>query len=89
MRKVRPLSAFANGDRVTLRQVTEHEAERLRQLAAIGLVPGAELTVLESQAPLGLVRLGTAGGERVVGVALADALLCDAAPAASSGRSRG
>lgn len=89
VRKVRPLTAFADGSRVTLRQVTEHEAEHLRQLAAIGLVPGTELTVLESQAPLGLVRLGTAAGERVVGATLADALLCDAAPAASPGRSRG
>ena len=89
VRKVRPLTTFADGAQVTLRQVAEDGAERLRQLAAIGLVPGTELTVLEGQTPLGLVRLETAGGERVVGVALAAALLCDAAPSASPGRSRG
>jgi DtxR family Mn-dependent transcriptional regulator len=79
VRKVCPLTAFADGTRVTLRQ----EAERLRQLAAIGLVPGVHLTVLETQAPLGLMRLETAEGERLVGTTLATALLCDAtAPAA-------
>jgi DtxR family Mn-dependent transcriptional regulator len=83
VRQVCPLTAFADGTRVTLRQVVAPEAERLRQLAAIGLVPGVHLTVLETQAPLGLMRLETAEGERLVGTTLATALLCDAtAPAA-------
>lgn len=89
VRKLRPLTAFADGSRVTLRQVVDDDAERLRQLAAIGLVPGTELTVIEGQAPLGLVRLGTVGGERVVGIGLAAALLCDAAPSPAAVRSRG
>jgi DtxR family transcriptional regulator, Mn-dependent transcriptional regulator len=85
VRKLRPLTAFTTGARVTLRQVGGDDAERLRELAAIGLVPGTELVVLEGQAPLGVVRLETAAGERVIGVALATTLLCDAVALRSRG----
>jgi DtxR family transcriptional regulator, Mn-dependent transcriptional regulator len=96
-RMLHPLTTFADGARVTLRQVLDDDAERLRQLAAIGLVPGSRMAVLEGQTALGLVRLDTEGGERVIGVPLASVLLCDgeplAAPAVSSAvppvRSRG
>jgi DtxR family Mn-dependent transcriptional regulator len=86
-RAVRPLTAFADGARVTLRQVVGDDGERLRHLAAIGLTPGTELTVVEGQAPLDLVRLRTAAGERAVGYALAESLLCS--PSRSRGRADG
>jgi DtxR family Mn-dependent transcriptional regulator len=47
-----PLSEVADGVRVCVRQVGDRDPERLRYLAELGIVPGADVTVL-SRAPYG------------------------------------
>lgn len=71
-----PLTKFSAGDAAEIRQVMTSDAERLRYLATLGLLPGTHLRV-ESVAPFGgpiTVRAGKR--QRVLGPDLAGVLLC-------------
>lgn len=65
------------GERGVVVRVSDDDPTRLRYLAELGLVPGTELGV-EARAPFGgPIRLATAEGERLVGPALAAAVLVE------------
>ena len=69
----RALAQLAEHDRAIVRQVPSSDPEKLRYLAAIGLVPGAEVEILERY-PFGgglRVRVGPGGPEQVIGQDLA------------------
>src|SRR6476661_7487526 len=61
-----PLSDAPAGAAMEIRRVNEHEAERLRYLAALGLVPGAVVTVADRQPFDGPLLLHTAAGDRTL-----------------------
>jgi len=70
-----PLSALQPGDEAIVRRVNDDNADMLRYLASLQLVPGARVTLLE-RAPFGgplRLRIENAGvsGEQSVGIALA------------------
>ncbi len=75
-----PLDQVDVGARVALRQVEDDDAERLRYLKSIGLVPMTAIEVLDRQ-PFGgpiTVRVGDADTrDRVIGPELAAALLVE------------
>lgn len=71
-----PLSEVPAGMAVEIRRVNEHEAERLRYLAALGLVPGALITVVDRQPFDGPIVLRTAAGERTLGAPMARDIIC-------------
>ena len=58
-------------------QVSDDDAERLRYLAGLGLVPGVEVTLLERAPFDGPIRLRVAGAEQVVGPSLAASVLVE------------
>ena len=65
------------GERGVVVRVSDEDPMRLRYLAELGLVPGTELGV-EERAPFGgPIRLATPDGERLVGPALAAAVLVE------------
>ena len=73
-----PLSALQPGDEAIVRRVSDDNAEMLRYLASLHLVPGARVTLLE-RAPFGgplRLRIETddSSGEHAVGSELADAV---------------
>jgi DtxR family Mn-dependent transcriptional regulator len=68
------LADVAAGERVTLREVSDDDPERLRYLESLGLVPAAALTVLERSPFGGPIRVRVGDGEtkdRVLGPELA------------------
>lgn len=71
-----PLSEAPAGAAMEIRRVNEHEAERLRYLAALGLVPGAVVTVTERQPFDGPILLHTATGDRTLGAEMARDIVC-------------
>lgn len=73
-----PLSEMPEGKRVTIVRVETSSADRLRWLAAAGLVPGATLTVIDQQPFNGPVTVLCDGSRRAVGRELAAQLLCTA-----------
>lgn len=75
-----PLAEAAEGARVVIRRVNVGDPDRLRYLAACGLVPGATVTVRARQPFGGPITLRGAAGEQVISRELGLALLCDAAP---------
>lgn len=80
-RHVRPLTEVAVGERVRVQQVLAHDGEELRWLARVGLVPGAAISISAQEPVAGTVHVSSAGGDQVIGHALADRLLCTDAPA--------
>lgn len=75
-----PLAEVAAGSRVALRQVEDEDAERLRYLKSLGLMPMVEVEVVERQpfgGPLKLRLEGREDRERVIGVELASCLLVE------------
>lgn len=75
-----PLADVDVGTRVTMRQVGDDDAERLRFLKSLGLVPSADITVVEKQPFAGPIRIqvaGDKGGERVIGTELAACILVE------------
>lgn len=70
------LSSIPAGDTVEILRVAEHDPERLRYLATLGLRLGVVLTVLECQPFEGPVTVLAGGVRRAIGRALADVLLC-------------
>ncbi len=67
-----PLSEVGPGARVTVREVSDADEERLRYLAELGLFPGTPLEVLESAPFDGPIRIRIGGEERTLGRNLAD-----------------
>ena len=71
-----PLSDLPEGESAVVRQADTSDAERLRYLAEVGLVPGAEIFVVARHPFSGPVTVRVGGRERVVGHALAGQVLC-------------
>jgi DtxR family Mn-dependent transcriptional regulator len=71
-----PLPDIADGESVTISRVDTGSAERLRWLAGAGLVPGAQVTMLDHQPFNGPVTVALGTARRVVGRDLAMQLLC-------------
>jgi DtxR family Mn-dependent transcriptional regulator len=73
------IADLAPGDRARVVGASDEDAERLRYLAELGLVPGADVTVV-AVAPFDgpvTVRVGAAGGERALGIALSRGVLVE------------
>jgi DtxR family Mn-dependent transcriptional regulator len=71
-----PLADIPVGDTVEIRRVDEREPERLRYLAALGLVPGVVVTLRDRQPFGGPVTVEAAGERHVIGQELAQVVLC-------------
>jgi DtxR family Mn-dependent transcriptional regulator len=71
-----PLADVSAGGTVVIRRVDERDPERLRYLAALGLVPGAVVTLLDRQPFGGPVTLEVDGEQHIIGVELAQVVLC-------------
>ncbi len=81
----RPLAAVEIGVNVALRQVEDHDPDRLRYLESLGLVPAAKLVVTDRQpygGPITILVGGAGGMERVIGKELAETLMVGPAEAA-------
>lgn len=77
--RVTALTDVAHGRPTTIRRVLTSEPERLRYLSSLGLVPGAEVTVVDREPFQGPVRVRIGGGLRSVGEPLAAIVLCGSA----------
>jgi DtxR family Mn-dependent transcriptional regulator len=75
-----PLAEAAEGARVVIRRVNVGDPDRLRYLAACGLVPGATVTVRARQPFGGPITLRCVAGDQVISRELGLSLLCEAAP---------
>jgi DtxR family Mn-dependent transcriptional regulator len=71
-----PLADIPVGHTVEIRRVDEREPERLRYLAALGLVPGVVVTLRDRQPFGGPVTVEAAGERHVIGQELAQVVLC-------------
>lgn len=71
-----PLSDLAEGERAVVRRADTSDADRLRYLAEVGLVPGAEIVVVARHPFSGPVTVRVDSRERVVGHSLAGQVLC-------------
>ncbi len=60
-RDLKPLTAFAAGDAVLIREATDEHPERLRRWRELGLVPGAVVRVRDHQLLDGIYELEVAG----------------------------
>lgn len=72
------LSDVAVGDTVEIRRVDESDPERLRYLAALGLVPGVTVTLADRQPFGGPVTVEADGVRHLIGPELAQVVLCAA-----------
>ena len=70
------LSEVEVGSTVEIRRVAEGDPERLRYLAALGLVPGVIVTLLDRQPFGGPVTVESSGIRQVIGPELAQVVLC-------------
>jgi DtxR family Mn-dependent transcriptional regulator len=59
-RQLRPLHSFPTGQRLVIREVQDDHPERLRRWSALGLKPGATVTLLRHQALDGIFELQVA-----------------------------
>lgn len=73
-----PLSALSPGDTARVEAVSDHNGERLRYLAELGIVPGAELKVIAREPFDGPIALRVGGENRTIGPALAVQILVTA-----------
>jgi DtxR family Mn-dependent transcriptional regulator len=71
-----PLADVPVGDTVEIRRVDERDPERLRYLAALGLVPGAVTTLLDRQPFGGPVTVEVDGERHIIGRELTQVVLC-------------
>jgi DtxR family transcriptional regulator, Mn-dependent transcriptional regulator len=71
-----PLTDVSAGTTVEIRRVDERDPERLRYLAARGLVPGVVLTLLDHQPFGGPLTVEVAGERHVIGEELAQVVRC-------------
>jgi DtxR family Mn-dependent transcriptional regulator len=72
------LADVSVGATVEIRRVDEREPERLRYLAALGLVPGVVATLLDRQPFGGPVTVEVDGERHIIGQELAQVVLCAA-----------
>lgn len=71
-----PLADLAEGERVVVRRVDLHQPDRLRYLASLGLVPGAQVAI-DARAPFdGPITLTTGSSRHVVGHDIALRVMC-------------
>jgi DtxR family Mn-dependent transcriptional regulator len=73
-----PLADLSVGATVEIRRVDERDPERLRYLAALGLVPGVVVTLRDRQPFGGPVTLEVDGERHIIGLELAHVVLCGA-----------
>ena len=73
-----PLAEMSVGDTAEIRRVDERDAERLRYLASLGLVPGASVTLRDRQPFGGPVTVEASGEPHVIGPELAQVVLVGA-----------
>jgi DtxR family Mn-dependent transcriptional regulator len=74
------LAEVEAGARVAMRQVGDDDAERLRFLKSLGLVPSADITVISKQpfgGPIAIRVGGERGADRVIGTELAACILVE------------
>jgi DtxR family transcriptional regulator, Mn-dependent transcriptional regulator len=75
------LSSLAAGDSARIAAVSDRNAERLRYLAELGIVPGVDVTVIAREPFEGPIALRIADGERrTIGPALAGQILVTPRP---------
>jgi DtxR family Mn-dependent transcriptional regulator len=75
------LAEVADGERARVVRVSDDDDSRLRYLAELGIIPGAEVRVV-SKAPFdGPITVRIGRGEHPIGVALAAQILVDAGSA--------
>ena len=72
-----PLATLRPGERAVIGRVASADPEKLRYLAAQGLVPGATVEILERAPFGGLVRLRVGADERTVGPTIESNVLVD------------
>lgn len=82
------LEEVEEGARVVLRQVPDEDAAALRYLGELGLVPGAQVTVLERTPFKGPVRISIGGKEHFLGLELSRRLSVERVPQAPTKRRR-
>jgi DtxR family Mn-dependent transcriptional regulator len=70
------LSEVEVGATVEIRRVDEGDPERLRYLAALGLVPGVIVTLVDHQPFGGPVTVESSGARHIIGAELAQVVLC-------------
>ena len=73
-----PLADVPVGETAEIRRVDEREPERLRYLAALGLVPGVVVTLRDRQPFGGPVTVEAAGERHIIGAELAQVVLVGA-----------
>jgi DtxR family Mn-dependent transcriptional regulator len=71
-----PLGDLPEGERAVVRRAATSDDEKLRYLADVGLVPGAEVVIVARQPFSGPVTVRLGSNERVVGHELAGVVLC-------------
>jgi DtxR family Mn-dependent transcriptional regulator len=64
-----------------VRRVQAEDADRLRYLALVGLVPGAQVTVIDHQPFSGPVTVMVGAETKVIGREIGDLVLCQQAGA--------
>jgi DtxR family transcriptional regulator, Mn-dependent transcriptional regulator len=79
-RSLEPLSSLEPGDMARVERVSDKDAERLRYLAELGIVPGASVQVLAREPFEGPVALRVGSETRTIGLALASQVLVAVAP---------
>jgi DtxR family transcriptional regulator, Mn-dependent transcriptional regulator len=70
------LSEIPVGETVEIHRVHEHQAERLRYIASLGLRPGVQVTVIDRQPFDDLVTIEAGGNRHVIGRELSHVLQC-------------
>ena len=71
----RPLAEFEAGTRALVKRVSDEDAELLRHLQSVGLVPGARVEVLRAVPAEGVMQIRVAGQEHTLGLAPARAVV--------------
>ena len=85
-RSLLPLSALAVGDTARVERVSDDNAERLRYLAELGIVPGASVQVVEREPFEGPIALRVQNANRTIGPSLASQILVTRVPRPRSPR---
>lgn len=80
-----PLSSLAAGETARVEHVSDRNAERLRYLAELGIVPGTEVHVIAREPFQGPIALRVDEATRMVGAELASQILVARQPVKRSG----
>jgi DtxR family Mn-dependent transcriptional regulator len=75
-----PLSSLEPGDSARVERVSDESGDRLRYLAELGIVPGAEVQIVASEPFEGPIAMRVAGATRTIGRELASQILVAALP---------